>query len=233
MENTPITIVHTDGEGVERAWAEANPLTGSSRQMGPGTRHEQLEPTKGTDANSTPYEWLPGLDTAYQEYLDDLKTATTQAEAAADISEDSMDLGFVDDDDGEDQIREPWVINIDRPYSAGSAEERQMQLLTDACWPLKGSHAVGTGSHIVGSRFNVGVPLPPYRFLDERTDPREFSILEGIHMRLSCPIEEFETACSKRKQYNNYEYYSLERTWRVTTSSSSMDSSSGISSSSS
>ncbi|KAJ7510734.1 hypothetical protein B0H11DRAFT_1900101 [Mycena galericulata] len=199
---------HTDGEAPERGWAEVNTSTGSSKEMGAGTRHEQvrkadliadpvddpvqLESAKGTDANSTPYEWLPGLDKAYQEYLDDLKTATTQAEAADDISEDSMDLGFVDDDDREDQISEPWVINIDRPYSAGSAEERQMQLLTDACWPRKASHAVGTGSHIVGSRFNVGVPLAPYRFLDERTDPREFSLLEGIHMRLSCPLEEFE-----------------------------------------
>ncbi|KAJ7506400.1 hypothetical protein B0H11DRAFT_1903777 [Mycena galericulata] len=171
----------TDGETPERKWAEANPTTSIQREMGPCARHQQLELTKDTDKNHADYKWLPGLDLVYQEYLDTLKTAEI---VVADKSEDSMDLGYVDVDD-EDDIREPWVINIDRPYSAGSAKEKQMQLLTDACWPRTGSRAVGTGTHIVGSRFNVGVPLEPYRFLDERTDPKEFSLLEGIHMRYS------------------------------------------------
>ncbi|KAJ7503647.1 hypothetical protein B0H11DRAFT_2222275 [Mycena galericulata] len=190
MKPPPAAIIHTDGESAERRWAQANLTTGSQKEMGPGTRHKQLELTKGSDEIHTEYEWLPGLDSVYQDYLGTLKTA--ESETVADASEASMDLGYVDVDD-EDDIREPWVINIDRPYSAGSAEEKQMQLLTNACWPRTGSHAVGPGSHIVGSRFKVGVPLEPYRFLDERTDPREFSLLEGIHMRLSCPIEEFET----------------------------------------
>ncbi len=33
----------TDGEGVERDWAHMNALTASTREMGPGNRHETLD----------------------------------------------------------------------------------------------------------------------------------------------------------------------------------------------
>ncbi|KAJ7490092.1 hypothetical protein B0H11DRAFT_2229609 [Mycena galericulata] len=34
---------HTDGEGIETAWAAANPHTGDWSKMGPGARHDTLD----------------------------------------------------------------------------------------------------------------------------------------------------------------------------------------------
>lgn len=36
-------LARTDGEGVERDWAHMNALTASTREMGPGNRHETLD----------------------------------------------------------------------------------------------------------------------------------------------------------------------------------------------
>lgn len=43
-------VGRTDGEGVERAWAEINALATSTREMGPGLRRDTLDSHLG-DAN--------------------------------------------------------------------------------------------------------------------------------------------------------------------------------------
>ncbi|KAJ7716424.1 hypothetical protein B0H16DRAFT_1741235 [Mycena metata] len=41
--NPTRSVVHYDGEAVERAWANANPVASSMRDMGPGLRHDTLD----------------------------------------------------------------------------------------------------------------------------------------------------------------------------------------------
>lgn len=36
-------VGRTDGEGVERGWAETNPLSSSTKEMGPGTRRDTID----------------------------------------------------------------------------------------------------------------------------------------------------------------------------------------------
>lgn len=36
-------VGRTDGEGVERGWAESNPLSSSTKEMGPGTRRDTID----------------------------------------------------------------------------------------------------------------------------------------------------------------------------------------------
>ena len=33
----------TDGEGIERGWGNINPIASSTREMGPGSRHDRLD----------------------------------------------------------------------------------------------------------------------------------------------------------------------------------------------
>ncbi|KAJ7761381.1 hypothetical protein B0H16DRAFT_1719547 [Mycena metata] len=41
--NPTRSVVHYDGEAVERVWANANPVASSTRDMGPGSRHDTLD----------------------------------------------------------------------------------------------------------------------------------------------------------------------------------------------
>lgn len=40
-------VGHTDGEGIERNWARVNGAAHSTREMGPGSRHDTLDDTMG------------------------------------------------------------------------------------------------------------------------------------------------------------------------------------------
>jgi hypothetical protein len=44
-------VGRTDGEAPERGWAEVNPLAASTKEMGPGSRHDTL------DAHFGDYNW--------------------------------------------------------------------------------------------------------------------------------------------------------------------------------
>ena len=36
-------VGRTDGEGIERGWGNINPIASSTREMGPGSRHDRLD----------------------------------------------------------------------------------------------------------------------------------------------------------------------------------------------
>ena len=50
-------MARTDGENIERGWAWMNPAAGSTREMGPGGRHDTI------DANWAFWNWLKFINT--------------------------------------------------------------------------------------------------------------------------------------------------------------------------
>jgi Kyakuja-Dileera-Zisupton transposase len=41
--NLMLGVGRTDGEGIERNWAEINAVANSTKEMGPGSRHDTLD----------------------------------------------------------------------------------------------------------------------------------------------------------------------------------------------